>query len=325
MAVVMAFIGHGGRNAGSYVSFHAKMLRSARQIDCLPSAFLKKDGLRRMAANIGVLVMTAAAGRDVTMHSEPVGVAHIRNPFFPTGTTACDELKLFDKDMEEAKSKARLHEDYGDDEDGNFRSPNDSHHRRDWHAVEQPPKKQPRLSYAGAKLELFAVYLTKHGFIFGCKFLVIVDTTTLPENECVACFSYSTSEERRAEWCCKNGCTSHPRPGGLSEDKFHVINIHAADNASEDARLAKDVLDTQSSWIHVAGPKNLDVMGGIGGRRWGAANSTGRAAGNGSGRGGGGRGGGGKGKGGGGKGRSKGKGKGGKDKGGRSPNFGRQR
>ena len=332
MAEVMSFIGHTGRSAGSYVSFHAGMIRRARQVECLPSVFQKKEGLRKMLANIGSLVMTAAAGRDATMLLEAVGVAHIRTPFFQTNSASGTELALFDKDLEEARSKARLHEDYGDNEDGNFRrngKKTGSWTDSSWSDYEQPGKK-PRLTYAGVKLEIFTVYLTRHGFIFGCKFLVIVTTPTVPQDECVGCFSYSTSEERRAEWCCKGGCSGHPRPAGLSEDKFRVINVYASDNSDADAKLSKEVLDTQDAWIHWAGPKNFSVMGGKGGRSWdklatesnpsqggnrGSFHGGGKGKGKGSD----------PGKGNGGKGRGKGKGKGGKGKGGKASNFGRQR
>ena len=279
-----------------------------------------------MLSDIGSMVMTTAASRDATMLLEAVGIAHIRTPFFPTGTIACNELILFDKDLEEARSKARLHEDYGDNEDGNFRQKAKSggQQSHDTWAEDEQATKKPRTSYAGSKLEVFPVHLTKHGFIFGCKFLVIVNTPSVPDDQCVGGFSYASSEERRAEWCCKRGCVGHPRPAGLSEDKFHVINVYAADNSDADAKLAKEVLDTQEAWLHWAGPKNFTVMGGKGGRSW---NKLSTESSYGDGRGGN-RGGGkgnGKGRGTGGKGRGKGKGKGGKGKGGSATNFGRQR
>ena len=326
MTILMAFIGHSGRTAGSYVSFHAGMIRRARQVDCLPSAFQKKDGLRRMLSGIGSMVMTSAASRDATMLLEAVGISHIRAPFFPTGTIACNELTLFDKDLEEARSKARLHDDYGDNEDGNFRRKNksgDRHSSNSWAEYEQVLKK-PRTSYAGSKLDVFAVYLTTQGFIFGCKFLVIVTNPTVPEDECVACFSYASNEERRAEWCCKRGCTGHPRPAGLTEDKFHVINVYASDNSDADTKMATEVIESQGSWIHWAGPKNFTIMGGKGGRSWNklaveAGQGGGRANGRNNDKGKG------KGKGDGNKGRGNGKGKGGKGKGNQSSSFGRQR
>ena len=320
MANVMGFIGHTGRSAGSYISFHTGMARRARQVQCLPSTFLKKEGLRRMLAKIGGMVMTAAAGRDATMLLEAVGIAHIRSPFFPTGSLPCEELALFDKDLEEARSKARLHQDYGDDEGGNFRT------RESWYSDDWRDSKRTRAeTYPGCKLEKFSVYLTKHGLLFGCKFLVTIggDDTIVPHDTCVCRLSYSTSEDRRAEWCNK-GCADHKRPSGMEEGLFRVINIYAEDNSDDHAAIAKEVIDAQSSWQHWAGPKSFDIMGGKGGkasvpldaRRDRSPGGGGPSGGKGKGKG---NGGGGKGKGKG-KGGGKGKGKGG----GRDYHFGRQ-
>jgi hypothetical protein len=320
----MHFIGYTGRAAGSFISFHAGMTKRARQVDCLPNTFLKKNGLRKMLASIGAMVMTAAAGKDGTMLREAVGVAHIRSPFFPTGSLACSELTLFDNDLAEARSKARLHDDYGDDEEGNFRPTHDDSWRIDQTGQ---AKRFKTPTYQGSKLDSFSVYLTKHGLLYGGKFLVIIDVSPdmIPHDTCLGCMSYFRLEDRRAEWCSKRNCTHHRRPAQLSEDKFHIINIYAADNSAEDKAKAQEVLDAQDTWQHWGGAKNRDVMGGKGGRSTnklaveaaasrarddsrpseGRGKGRGRSIGKGKGKGGG-------------KGKGKGKGKG-------PPNFGRQR
>ena len=269
MQHLMGFAGHTGRSAGSYISFHAGMTARARQVKTLPSNFLKKEGLRRMLAKIGGMVMTEAASRDATMLMESVGIAHIRTPFFLPGSLSHNELTAFDKDLAEARSKARLHDDYGDDEDGNFRKakyPRYDDHSSNWwqdNNWDKDKRNQP-----GSKLDHFSVYLTKHGLLYGCKFLVRFggDEQSVPHNTCLGSLSYGRNEQRRNEWCSKKGCFDHKRPGGLGEDKFHVINIHATDNSEEDAKTAKDVMDSQSEWTHFGGAKNFDIMGGKGGR-----------------------------------------------------------
>ena len=346
MLAAMKFIGHDGRTAGSYASFHDGMTQRARKIKGLPSSFLKKEGLTKMLARIGGMVMTEASERDATMLDEPLGIAHLRTPFFPTGSIACDELALLDKDLEEARSKARLHEDYGGDEDGNFRT---KQRRTDYHSStwseadswEQQHAAAPKPP--GSKLERFSVYLTKHGLLYGCKFLVVIngDIAAIPHNTCLGCLSYLKAAERRSEWCNKRKCTHHNRPAGLDESKFYIINIRSANNSEQDATKAAEVISSESEWVLWGGANNKTIMGGDtvndkpfnnaprgGGGGRGGSSGGGAGSGGGGGGGGGNRGGGranGRGNGRARGGRSKAKGTGGKGKGGNSQLFARQR
>ena len=80
MTAAMGFVGHLGRSAGSYISFHDGMTSRARKVKSLPSNFLKKAGLAKKLASIGEMVMTSQASQDCVTIMEPIGIAHIRQP-----------------------------------------------------------------------------------------------------------------------------------------------------------------------------------------------------------------------------------------------------
>jgi hypothetical protein len=349
MVVAMSFIGHMGRSAGSYISFHDGMTSRARKVKGLPSHFLKKAGLTKKLAQIGSMVMTSQASQDGVTIVEPIGVAHLRQPFFSPDFLAHMELTVFDGDMEEARSKMRLHEDYGDDEDGNFRG--GKRQRNDRNSQQQQATGGGRSNGSadskppGYMLETWSVYLTNKGPIYGCKFLVDWSASILPsqipDDTCLGALCYLTNASRRSGWCNKLTCSHHPRPSNLPESAFKVVNVQADDNTAADAITAASVLSDQRNWQHWGGPANHDILGGKGGRPFSTANDSyagrgfsmandsyagrGKGRGKGSGKGssrggrgkGGGRGGADKGKGG----KGKGQGKGGK---GDTSNFGRQ-
>ena len=333
MIPFMAFFGHVGRSTGTYVSYHEGMTQRARKLKALPSTFQKKAGLLKFLARIGDMVMSAAAEADATMMSEPLGIAYIRSPFFPAGSMAYNELALFDADYAEARSKARLHEDYHADEDGDFRPAKmprgagddwrSQYDGQQWYNSSADHWWEDKTKAAGHMLKSHAVYLTKHGLLYGNKYLVVIDgdISTVPHNTCLGALCYYKRPERRFEWCNKGKCTHHNRPNGFTEEQFRVINIYATDLTGADATKAAEVIASEPSWTHWGGSVSKEIMGGK--PRSEPANRTKGKGG----KGGGGKGGG-SGKGGGGKGGKGGKGKGGKGKGGKGKgamNFGRQR
>ena len=290
MTATMGFVGHQGRSAGSYISFHDGMTSRARKVKSLPSNFLKKAGLAKKLASIGEMVMTSQAAQDGVTIMEPIGIAHIRQPFFSPDFLAHSELTIFDKDLEEARSKMRLHEDYGDDEDDNFRRAKkprngDSRTSDDRNAnligsADKPP---------GHMLDLWSVWLTAKGPIFGCKFLVDWSAHTrpgdIPHSACIGSLSYLNNEKRRKAWCSNRNCTHHHRPNRLPEQAFKVINVHAENNTAADAITAASVLSDQRNWVHWAGPKSHDILGGKGGHTRPANSNDATSRGKGSGKG----------------------------------------
>jgi uncharacterized membrane protein YgcG len=331
MTAAMNFTGNKGRSAGSYLSFHEGMCTRARKVKGLPSNFLKKDGLTKKLGQIGCLVMTAQASREKIMIVEPLGTTHIRTPFFPAeaGSLATTELALFDSDLVEARSKARLHEEYGDDEDGNFRT--NKKRRKEggqgrWQDDDVGNRDNAVIS-PGTMLAKWSVYLTKKGPIYGYKYLVAwgqqVTPDQIPHDTCLGALCHLSHQPSRRQWCNKLTCAHHRRPAPLAESDFHIINIHAADNNAADKAVAAEVVADKANWVHWGGPANYEVLGGIAGAPYytGSGNNSGRAGSSGRGNGfGGGRG---KGKGGGKGGKGSKGGKGRKGRGGPS-NFGRQ-
>ena len=83
----MAFIGHTGKSAGSYASFHSGMAKRARQVSALGDMCKEKDGMRRELMHIGTTAMQEASDLHLGMlELTPERAAR------PAPTTAQDTL-----------------------------------------------------------------------------------------------------------------------------------------------------------------------------------------------------------------------------------------
>ena len=328
MTKAMEWIGHGGRHAQSYASFHNAMLNRARTINNLPDVLKRKPRMLAALVYIGQTAMTFAANRDLLMLAETIERTALPKLWFPPDSEAGKALVELDKDIKEALDRVRLHDKYGDGDAEDFQKETKggkytAAEWQQWHDQQQLKKQklqheQPWGS-GGGKLTTYGVHMTSKGPIFGCRFLVIItapgSSFPIDGRTCPCKFAHNTSPIARKGWCLQ-GCDDSSRPAGMSESDFRTIDVFSKTLSSEDKATADLVLASKASWQHMAGVKSKDM---VLGERGGASSSHDTAITKG---GGGGKGNGGKGKGGGGKGKG-GKGKGGKAKG--SPPFGRQR
>ena len=344
-ASAMEFIGLGGLHIGSYRSFHKGMLDRAYGVRNLPDKLKKKQKLKAQLAAIGYKAVNTKCSKDASMLREPAYRATIDNVFFPPDSEAANDLKLWDEDFVKAQDKVRLEDIYNDNEDddfstsltvydhkgGNKRDWDDSEWWRDYDAKHQKVEK-----IAGAKLKLYSAYLTVAGILFGNRYLVTLTKADPAElmamkHLCLGQVCYGSNAATRAGWCSKKGkCKDHPRPDGLNDSDFEVLDLYAPDLSPASITIKESVLASKASWKHLAGTKDKELIMGRGQTANKGDSSQGRwewydrsksiNKGGGTGGKGGGKG---KGKGKGeGKGKGKGKGKGGK---GDKTNFGRRR
>lgn len=274
----MAFIGHGGRDAGSYLSFHKGMAERARHVYNLPADLIARPGLQRQLIAIGTEAMEYAASRDATMIKEPVHLTALPSPFMPASSAAARNLTQFDNDLAAAQRDVRLHDKYGRERETvatRFQQPdrasassNSRGHRSEATFPTEPAVKRARSQ--GCQLSKWGAHTCELGPIYGGKFLVTTANGNtdgkLTTGGCLGCTAFPRDSARRAEWCSMGSCTDHPRPAGVAEDDIVVINLYATNNSTAHADLARKATDAKASWQHVAGPDTRDVvMGGIGG------------------------------------------------------------
>ena len=298
MGAAMEFIGHKGRTAGSYRSFHNGMMKRARQTENLPNDLKNKPGLIRALCLIGSNAMDYAASKDQTMLHERVEVAALPTPFFPPDSLAGLAMDTFDKDLADARREVALRDKYDQRSDDKFYGSqaqsgyvwtgNPTSWQQQgltpWQAIsweesgedgQYSAKKQKVERTQGSQLAKWGCHLCDHGLIFGCKFLVVLGPNVDPallekwskQKECLGKMCYLRSEVRRAEWCSAQCKELHWRPDGTAEQDFVVIDLHAADNSPQHAAIATKVLAAKLAWVHVAGADNRDViMGGVRGK-----------------------------------------------------------
>ena len=278
MSSVMSFIGHGGNTPGHYPSFHQGMTRRALMVSNLPDDLVSKEGLTRMLIKIGTETMDLAAARDQTMLEEAIHQAALSQPFMQPGSNPYKLLTAFEKDLAEAQNEVRQADLYGRKKSARWLEPEPTPLQQPWQHQQpwqqqwedyEPPAKKPREQ--GGQLRKWGAHHCEHGLIFGCKFLVVMDTAKAESlkqaRTCLGKISYLRDPSKRSEWCSQN-CSNveHHRPQGMTEAEFEVINLHSATLSTQHAELAKKVLDAKIAWQHLGGPDNReDIMGGVGG------------------------------------------------------------
>ena len=324
LSSAFALIGKDGRGAASYKAFHRFMIDSARSIDVLPDSFKRKTKLYAKLAKIGTLGMQNSAELHQLMLKEPLERATMNSDFFHAGSECDREMQEFVTDLKEAKSKVRLHDDYGDDDDefdhkGRHRKRYERDDYESWH--QESPWQQPKSDITrGSKLAQYGVWLSSEGPIFGARYLICVmaGATVINPNTCLGRICHHSQEWQRLAWC-NSKCSDHKRPAGLGEDDFRTIDLCSKSPSASDKVIIDKVLAAKASWTLLGGKNDRNAI--LGQRESGGGGAS-ASTGGGSGRG---RGGKGKGRKGdnGGKGGKGGKGhKGGKGKG--KQNFGRQ-
>jgi hypothetical protein len=324
------FIGYSGRSSGTFKSFYSEQTKMARSIDKLPDDLRNKAGMKRMLIDVAIKALDLASLRDVTMLAEPFETATLPSPFVPPGSPAAEALATLKADYAKAKEDVRLRDAYDRPMDDAFEADSwaNSSWQEDWSDWHSPAKESKLTSRAtGDMLKKWGCYISSGGIVFGNKFLVSFpgDIPDIMQSSCLGSLCYVRNAARRHEWCnAASPCKDHPRPSGLQEADFKVVNLYASDfDSNADKELAAKVLSEKNGWIHFAGASNETVMGGQTGASGGGGSR--QHSPRGRGKGGGqpqGRWSSGKGIAKSGKGKGKGKGKGAKGKG--KPNFGRQ-
>ena len=323
------FIGYSGRSSGTFKSFYSEQTKMARSIDKLPDDLRNKAGMKRMLIDVATKALDLASLRDVTMLAEPFETATLPSPFVPPGSPAAEALAMLKADYAKAKEDVRLRDAYDRPMDDAFEADSWAHGswQEDWSDWHSPKESKLTTRATGDMLKKWGCYISSGGIVFGNKFLVSFpgDIPDIMQSSCLGSLCYVRNTGRRHEWCnAASPCKDHPRPAGLQEADFKVVNLYASDfESAADKELAAKVLSEKAAWIHFAGASNETVMGGqtgasggIGGRQHsprgrgkGGAQPQGRwSTGKGIAKPG--------------KGKGKGKGKGAKGKG--KPNFGRQ-
>ena len=117
------------------------------------------------------------------------------------------------------------------------------------------------------------INLTKHtvhmcdsptGLVFGNAYFVTLTAakahiwSTLPPGTCLGslCHMFGEHEHRRVNWCDQEcTSTSHPRPAGLTDDDFVVINLAMPAN-EQHAEIARAVIADRANWVALGGTEN---------------------------------------------------------------------
>lgn len=326
LSAAFSLIGKDGRGAASYRAFHRFMIDNARAIDVLPDSFKRKAKLYIKLAKIGSLGMQNDAELRQLMLKEPLERATMDSDFFHAGSECDREMQEFVADLKEAKSKVRLHDDYGDDDDefdhkGRHRKRYERDDDESWHHESPWQQQKPDIT-RGSKLTHYGVWLSSEGPVFGARYLICVTAgaTVINPNTCLGRICHHTQEWQRLAWC--NGkCSDHQRPKGLDEGDFRIVDLCSKTPSASDKVTIDKVMAAKASWTLLGGKNDRNAVLGMRDPSGGGAGSSTGGGGSRN------RGGKGKGKGrlssNGGKGGNGGKGsKGGKGKGKR--NFGRQ-
>ena len=145
-------------------------------------------------------------------------------------------------------------------------------------ATRVPPQQTSGRQYTQAEIDAWRTQLSKNvginltrftvhaldqpsGLVFGNAYFVTIVAgkedvwSRIPEGTCLGALCHLWGEQayKRGNWCDKNCADqSHPRPDGLTDSDFVIVNLAAPRDAAE-TEMARAVIAARGSWVIIAG------------------------------------------------------------------------